>query len=140
MSAGERLVALLATAAAVAAILVENLPDSEASGMPLDAGAAGAVTVGVAVLLFVGAVPRAKAQAWHGNRPAETALVTSLVGFLSVASAWTGLPFVLGAGGAMLGTAARRNGSNPRQRGLGGFATLVGISAVVLGCVTVAVL
>ena len=72
------------------------------------------------------------------NNAARTALVTSAVGFLSVASAWTGLPFVLGAGGAMLGTAARRGAADPRQRGLAGFAVALGLAAVTLGALAVA--
>jgi hypothetical protein len=92
------------------------------------------------VLLFVGAVPRAHGGLHAGPRAAETAFVTSLVGFLSVASAWIGLPFVLGTGGAMLGSAARHSASGQRDRSLGGVAVGLGVVAVCLGVLTVVVL
>ena len=68
------------------------------------------------------------------------ALMTSAVGFFSVASAWRGLPFVLGTGGAMLGSAARREAAEPRQRGLAGLAVALGVAAVAAaGVVLVAI-
>ena len=139
MSAAERLLALVATTAALVAVLVDPLSNPDTAPSSLDVAATGAVIVGFAVLLFVGAVPRAKAHAWRGRGAAETAAVTSAIGFLSAASAWTGLPFVLGAGGAMLGSAAREQGFDDRDRSLAGFAILVGVAAVGLGVITVAV-
>ena len=139
MSAAERLVALVATTTALVAVLIDPLSDPDSAASSLDVAATGAVIVGFAVLLFAGAVPRAKVHAWRGRGAAETAAVTSLVGFLSAASAWTGLPFVLGTGGAMLGSAARQHGSDDRDRGLADFAILVGFAAVGLGVITVAV-
>jgi hypothetical protein len=139
MSPAERLLALVATTAALVAVLIDPLSDPDAAASSLDIAATGAVIVGFAVLLFAGAVPRAKAHAWRGRGAAETAAVTSVIGFLSAASAWTGLPFVLGMGGAMLGSAARQNGSGDRERGLASFAIFVGVVAVGLGVITVAV-
>jgi hypothetical protein len=139
MSPAERLVALVATTAALVAVLIDPLSNPDTAASSLDVAATGAVIVGFAVLLFAGAVPRAKAHAWRGRGAAETAAVTSVIGFLSAASAWTGLPLVLGAGGAMLGSAAREHGYNDRDRSLAGFAILVGVSAVALGVVTVAI-
>ena len=139
MSRGERAVALIATAVALVAVLIDPLSAPEASGSSLNTAATGAVTVGFAVLLFAGAVPRAKVQAWRGRGSAETAAVTSVVGFLSAASAWTGLPFVLGAGGAMLGSVARQHGADARDRSMAGFAIFIGVAAVVLGVITAVV-
>lgn len=132
MSRAQTFAAVLATIAGLAAIVVDHL--SEDGDALLVAAIAGGVTVGFAVLLFAGILPRATAR----PRTAETAVVTSVIGFLSAASAWSGLPFVLGTGGAMLGGTARRRTSDPRQRGMALFAVAVGISAVALGCVTVA--
>lgn len=130
MSKRELAAAVLATTAGIAAIVIERLSsDSNGSEPMVLAGLAGAVTVGFAVLLFGWALPRAK------TRPARTAnmaLVTSAIGFFSVASAWRGLPFVLGTGGAMLGTAARRATAEPGQRSLAGFAVGLGVAAVAL--------
>lgn len=129
---------MLATAAGLVAITIDHLSGDSADDTLIVSGVAGAVTVGFAVLLFAGAIPRAKRRTLPGGRGGETALVTSVVGFLSVASAWTGLPFVLGTGGAILGSAVRRGATHPRQRGLASFAVVVGIVAVALGCVAVA--
>jgi hypothetical protein len=117
--------AMLATAVGLAAIVIDGLSDEPA----VVAGVAAAVTLGFAVLLFGWVIPRAK------GRPARTAnmaLMTSAIGFFSVASAWRGLPFVLGTGGAILGTTVRRATAEPRQRSLAGFAVALGIAAVAL--------
>jgi hypothetical protein len=135
MSWPQIMAAVLATVAGVVAVVVERTSDTSPA-----VALAGGVTVGFAVLLFVGAVPRAQGGVHPGPRAAETALVTSAVGFLSVASAWTGLPFVLGTGGAMLGSAARDNASRPREEGLASLAVALGVVAVGLGVVTVTVL
>ena len=137
MSLGETLVAILATSAGLAAIVVDRVSAGEGgSDLPLAAGLAGAVTVGFAVLLFAWALPQAKKHTDRGT--ANAALVTSIIGFFSVASAWTGLPFVLGAGGAMMGTVARRGTTEPWQRGIAAFAVSIGILAVALACLAIA--
>lgn len=133
MSVAETCGAVIATIAGLTAIVLDY---GDAGGVAV-AGIAAAVTVGTAVLLFAGAVPRAKARGGAGDRAAETALVTSAVGFASVASAWTGLPFVLGAGGAMLGRAAHDHPEAPTKRGLAKVAVALGLSAVALGAVAV---
>lgn len=125
MSKREVAAAMLATAVGLAAIVIDGLSDEPA----VVAGVAAAVTLGFAVLLFGWVIPRAK------GRPARTAnmaLMTSAIGFFSVASAWRGLPFVLGTGGAILGTTVRRATAEPRQRSLAGFAVALGIAAVAL--------
>ena len=119
MSKRELAAAVLATTAGIAAIVIERLSSDSNGSEPMV----------LAVLLFGWALPRAK------TRPARTAnmaLVTSAIGFFSVASAWRGLPFVLGTGGAMLGTAARRATAEPGQRSLAGFAVGLGVAAVAL--------
>jgi len=135
VSARQAAAAALATAAGLGAIVVDRLSrDGAADDTPLVAGLAGAVTLGFAVLVFAWALPRAKS---HGGRASSMALVTSVVGFFSVASAWTGLPFVLGTGGAMLGTAVLRGTASSRQRAVGTFAVGLGLGAVALAIVTV---
>jgi hypothetical protein len=135
------LAAVLATVAGLVAVVIDQVASDHWTGdAPPAAALAGGVTVGFAVLLFAGAVPRAQDGSNAGRRMAETAVVTSAVGFLSVASAWSGLPFVLGAGGAMLGSAARQDTAHPRERGLAGFAIALGVVAVALGVLTITVL
>jgi hypothetical protein len=138
VSVRETAVAVLATGAGIAAIIIDRVSDDAAGDTPVLAGLAGAVTIGFAVLLFAWALPRAKRRTDEGT--ANAALATSIIGCFSVASAWTGLPFVLGTGGAMLGTVARRETTEPRQRGIAGFAVSIGMLAVVLGGATIGVL
>jgi hypothetical protein len=73
-----------------------------------------------AVAVFGWAVPR-----W-ADSPAvgRTALVLSLLGLLSIAAFWTGLPPVLAAGGAVLGWTAR-------ERAAGKLAVALGVLALV---------
>ena len=128
--------AVLATGAGLMAIVLDYVTAGVNDRGLATAGIGAAVTVGVAVLLFVGAVPAATTK----GHAAQTAIVTSTIGFLSIASAWVGLPFVLGTGGAMLGTAARRDGTHPQQHALAAFAVALGAAAVVLGAVALAAL
>jgi hypothetical protein len=134
MSGRETLVAVLATLVGLAAIVADQVAgDTDTAA----AGLAGAVTVGMAVLVFGGAVPVARAR--PSARAAETALATSIIAFLSVASAWRGLPFVLGTGGAMLARATGQAGDGTPQRGLAVIALCLAAFALVLGTVAVAV-
>jgi hypothetical protein len=62
-----------------------------------------AIIAVAALAVFGWAVPR-----WAGSPAAgRTALVLSVLGVLSIAAFWSGLPPVLAAGGAVLGWAAR---------------------------------
>ena len=134
MSVPQTLAAVLATVAGLIAIAIDRMSENGRDDALILSGLAGAVTVGFAVLVFASVLPRAKKRG--GGAPA-IALITSIVGFFSVASAWTGLPFVLGTGGVMLGTATRRGADKPEQRALAGLAVGLGAAAVVLGCVAV---
>ena len=131
---------VLATTAGLGAVVADQVSGDATTNGVLLGGLAGAVTVGAAVLIFAGALPAAEAHPDVDGHVTTTALVTSVVGFLSVASAWTGLPFVLGAGGALLGRTARQRAERPRQRGLAGLAVALGVMAVILGAVAVAAL
>jgi hypothetical protein len=75
--------------------------------------------IGVGALAVFGwAVPR-----WGGSPTAgRTALVLSVLGLLSVAIFWSGLPPVLAAGGAVLGWAARERASGRGAIALGALA------------------
>jgi hypothetical protein len=73
-----------------------------------------------ALVVFGWAVPRFA----DSDAAARTALVLSVLGLLSIAVFWTGLPPVLAAGGALLGWAAR-------GRALAKAAIVVGALALV---------
>ena len=135
MAVKEAFTGVVATAAGLAAVVIHYLP---ASGPPREApvvvALAGAVTIAFAVLIFAGALPRARRGEVVASGVAEIALVTSGVGFLCVATAWTGLPFVLGAGGTRLGVIARRRVEGGGRRGMATAAIALGAAAVALGC------
>lgn len=137
MALRDAVTGLVATVAGLVAVVVHYTAPGEADVAPLVVAAAGAVTIGVGVLVFGGALPRVRRGQGPGGG-AQTALLSSTVGFLSVASAWTGLPFVLGAGGAVLGWAARSRETAGPRRGMATAAVLVGLAAIALGCFTVA--
>ena len=139
MAVKEAVTGLLATVAGLVAVIVHYVRASgELREAPLIIALAGSVTIGFAVLVFGGAVPRARRRDGPGGATAETALLSSAIGFLSVATAWTGLPFVLGAGGATLGRIAARRADTAGQRGMATASIALGLAAIVLGCVTVA--
>lgn len=92
----------------------------------------GAVTLLVALLIFGRVVPRAKAAPAGDNRPAKVGLVMSVLGFLSVAVFWSGLPWVLGTGGALLGWAGEERSGQEGRRGMA-------IAALVIGALAVAI-
>ena len=140
MAVKEAVTGLLATLAGLAAVVVHYVPASgEPREEPIVVAAAGGVTIFFAVLMFGGAVPRARRHNHPVGATARLALLSSGVGFLCVASAWTGLPLVLGAGGAALGWIALGGADTPGQRGMAVSSLVLGVTAVALGCVTVVV-
>ena len=87
------------------------------------------VSIAVAVVLFGWAIPRIE-------RPARAGLVLGLLGILSVAAYWTGLPYVLGPAAIALGLLghARAGGKGAARAAvvLGALATVGAIAAVIL--------
>jgi hypothetical protein len=94
-----------------------------------------AVAALIAVLVFGRVIPRSRAAPPGVNRPARTGFVVSLLGFLTVAVFWTGLPYVLGAGGALLGRIGEERSPQAGQRGLALAAIVLGVLAIVLAVV-----
>jgi hypothetical protein len=81
-----------------------------------------------ALAVFGWAVPR-----WAGSPAAgRTALVLSILGVLSIAAFWSGLPPVLAAGGAVLGWAARERAAGKLAVALGAFALLADLAVYVV--------
>lgn len=87
------------------------------------------VSLLVAVVLFGWAIPRT-------GRPARVGLIVGLLGLLSVAAFWSGLPYVLGPAAIVLGLhgRAREGRRTPATTAvvLGSLTTLAAIAAVVL--------
>lgn len=86
------------------------------------------VSLVLAGALFGWAIPRIE-------RPARAGLIAGVLGVLSVAAYWTGLPFVLGPAAVVLGLLGRAS-TETRASGtiavvLGGLTTVAAIAAVV---------
>ncbi len=88
-----------------------------------------AIGLAVAAALFGWYIPRA-------GRAAGGGLVTSVLALASVAVFWSGLPFVLGAAGAVLGWTGRARGEKPV---VATAALLVGVLAFLLGGIAVVI-
>ncbi len=82
----------------------------------------------VAAGLFGWAIPRIE-------RPARMGLIVGVLGLLSIAAYWTGLPYVLGPAAIVFGLLARsradEKNSGTAAFGLGLLATVGGIAAVI---------
>jgi quinol-cytochrome oxidoreductase complex cytochrome b subunit len=92
----------------------------------------------VAAILFGLVVPWAKRtmEVKTGNRPAKAGMVLSILGFIMIVAFWSGLPVILGAGGAALGQVGRERAASDGRSGLSLVALIIGIIAVVGGAVT----
>ncbi len=120
-----------AAALTAAALAVANFVGTE----PGDngGGVEYAITLGgsllLAIALFGWVIPRI-------DRPARAGLVVGLLGLLSLAAFWSGLPYVLGPAAIVLGLAGRaRAGSRTPATiavVLGSLTTLAAIAAIVL--------
>jgi hypothetical protein len=88
-----------------------------------------AIALAVAAALFGWYILRAA-------RPATGGLVTSLLALASVAVFWSGLAFVLGAAGAVLGWIGRARDARPglatAASAIGALAFLLGLAALVI--------
>lgn len=79
----------------------------------------------VTILVFWLVVGRAV----RSGRPSTTGLVLSVLGILSIIVVWSGLPAILGTGGAFLGMEARKAGA---KKGQATAALVVGTLAVLV--------
>jgi hypothetical protein len=85
-----------------------------------------------ALILVVTALVFGLLLPWAAKRwPENAGLIVSILGFLTVAAFWSGLPIVLGGAGATLGMVGRERVAG--KTGLATAAVAVGVIAVVLG-------
>jgi hypothetical protein len=122
---------VLAVALAAVALAVANFVSTESGEN--GGGAAYIATLGISLLVaaavFGWAIPRSE-------HPARVGLVVGVIGLLSVAAFWSGLPYVLGPAAIVLGLIGR---ARPGQRTpatvavvLGALTTAAAIAAVVI--------
>jgi predicted membrane channel-forming protein YqfA (hemolysin III family) len=85
-------------------------------------------SVALVGVLFGWAIPRVE-------RPSRTGVVVGVLGVLSIAAFWTGLPYVLGPAAIVFGLRGRTrvegNGPSTAAVLLGGIATVGGIAALI---------
>jgi amino acid transporter len=128
----ERTVGVIAVVVAIVgaafANVINNDPGEEGEWSIFIVSAVLLVPIGA--FLFGRVVPRARER-----QPARTGLVMSILGFLTVAAFWTGLPYLLGAGGAFLGLAGEVRSPRTEARGLAIAAMLIGALAIALATV-----
>ena len=85
-----------------------------------------------ALILVVTALVFGLLLPWAAKRwPEKAGLIVSILGFLTVAAFWSGLPIVLGGAGATLGMAGRERVAG--KTGLATAAIAVGVVAAILG-------
>ncbi len=87
------------------------------------------LSVAIAAVLFSWAIPRVA-------NPARAGLVTGVIGVLSVAAPWTGLPFVLGPAAIVFGLLGR---ARAEGRGAATTAVVLGLLATVGGVLAVVI-
>jgi hypothetical protein len=124
----ERLIGVLAGAVAVAIAIYGVYGDGQAPQNQKDT-----LWQVIVLLLVVTAVVFGAVLPWAMKRsPEKAGLIVSILGFLSIAAFWSGLPIVLGGAGATLGMAGReqsvaRRGLATAALAIGGFAAIAGI-------------
>jgi hypothetical protein len=122
-----------ATGLAAVALAVANFGGGENGGAGPYAFTL-VLCLAVAVALFGWAIPRIE-------RPARAGAITGVLGALSVAAFWSGLPFVLGPAAIVLGLHGRRRETNRAAATvavvLGALATAGGIAALIFDQVSV---
>jgi hypothetical protein len=121
------LVAAALTALALAAANFLSTENENGGGIEYAVTLGGSIAV--ALLVFGWMIPRI-------GRPGRAGLVTGLIGVLSLAAFWTGLPYVLGPAAVVLGLLGRAR-AGERVQGtvavvLGALVTVAGIAAVVI--------
>jgi hypothetical protein len=106
------LIAAVAAGVALLALLVDQVIDHAIDESPAFTTflVFGAVNLGLAVGIFGYLVPTAEESEAKENRPAQFGFALSLLALVTIIVYWTALPFVLGAGGAVLGRIGERRG------------------------------
>lgn len=101
----QRMIAVGATAVALLALLVDQLIDHAIDERPAFVTflVLGAINLGLAIAIFGLLVPSAEASQSAENLPAQLGFGLSLAAIVTIIVYWTAIPFVLGAGGAVLG-------------------------------------
>jgi hypothetical protein len=101
----QRVIAVGAAAVALLALLVNEVIDHAIDEPPdfVRFLVLGALNLGLAVAIFGLLVPNAESSKAEENRPAQFGFGLSLAAIVTIIVYWTALPFVLGAGGAVLG-------------------------------------
>ena len=123
----ERLIGLVTAVVAVLMVIYAVYGDSSSDQSQKDS-----LWQIVVLVLIVSALVFGLLLPWAAKRwPARAGLVVSILGFLSVAAFWSGLPIVLGGAGATLGLVGRERVAG--TRGLASVAIAVGVVAAVLG-------
>jgi hypothetical protein len=132
----ETMIGLVAVALAIAVAAIANLSGGVAELREV------LILLGfvllVAAIVFGLVVPWAKRtmEIERGNRPAKAGMVLSVLGFITIVAFWSGLPVILGAGGAALGQVGRERAASAGRSGLSLVALIIGVIAVVGGAGT----
>lgn len=92
------------------------------------------VVAAITAAVFTWVVGRSMSKTDQENSPAITGLVASILGVVTVAAFWSGLPVVLGFAGVLLGYEGRsRAEQGARRGGMALAALIVGIVAIAAG-------
>jgi hypothetical protein len=135
----ERQVGAAAVALAVIALFFGYVVNDDEGNDVVGWLVASAIAAAVAAFVFLWLIPRATRDPADTDRPATVGLVVSVLGLLAVVVFWLGLPYVLGAGGALLGRIAQTRAAQPGHGWRARAAVVIGILAVVAG-IAIAVL
>jgi hypothetical protein len=137
----ERQIGVAAVAVAVIALFVGYVVDNNesADGDVVGWIIASAIAAAVAAFVFLWLIPRAKSDPANTNRPATYGLVISVLGLVAIVVFWLGLPYVLGAGGAVLGRIGQAWSTEAGHGRRATAAVIIGILAVVAALAITAV-
>lgn len=130
----ERVVGAVAVAVAIVAMafgyVIGNDPGE--SGDTVGFIVVSAIAVALGAFMFLWVIPRARAAAGAGNRPARDGLITAIVGFVSLAAFWLSLPYVLGPAAVILGLIGQERAPSAGDAGKSKAAVIVGALTFVL--------
>jgi hypothetical protein len=129
----ERQIGVAAVALAVIALFFGYVVNNDENGDVVGWITASAIAAAVAAFVFLWLIPRAKSDPATTNRPATYGLVTSVLAVIAIPVLWLGLPYVLGAGGAVLGRIGQARSTEAGHRRRATAAVIIGILAVVAG-------
>jgi hypothetical protein len=135
----ERQVGAAAVTIAVVALffgyVVNNDPDSDVVGWIIASG----IALAAGAVVFLWLIPRAKQDPANANRPAKIGLACSVLGVVAVLAFWIGLPYVLGAAGAVLGRFGQARAAEAGHAPQATAAVIIGVLAVAAAIAVAAV-